>query len=259
MFETHAANDLIHAVDCRIGPKAVEFFAKRAAAASGDARKLLDLIARAVSKCKEQLPRCRLESSEAVIVVMMPDAMTALRESVDPKCATLIQGLPLTRRAVLRVVVRLARSRRKESNQLTLGKLRRHCVGAFAEDAELDADGFKDGIEALSHAGLSFLATPDAQRFLVELAPGSSVAPTQLKLQPEGVESAAESELLDAGFHHWLVGSLPRACLWFSDSRLLRRALTSCACRRCDEICCELPLPSPAAFSEAQRSWKNDS
>jgi Cdc6-like AAA superfamily ATPase len=110
-------------VDCRIGctivdPKAVEFFAKRVAATSGDAQKLLDLIAKAVSKCKEQLPYYRLESSEAGIVVKMPDAMKALRESVNPKYTTLIKGLPSTRRAVLCVAVRLARSRRKESNQL---------------------------------------------------------------------------------------------------------------------------------------------
>jgi hypothetical protein len=131
VFETYATNDLIHMVDCRIGhtivdPKAVEFLAKRVAATSGDARKLLDLlIAKAVSECKEQLPYYRLESSEAGIVVKMPDAMTALRESVNPKYMTLIKGLPSTRRAALCIAVTFARSRRKESNQLTLGELRR--------------------------------------------------------------------------------------------------------------------------------------
>ena len=86
-----------------------QFFAKRVAATSGDAQKLLDLIVKAVSKCKEQLPYYRLESSEASIVVKMSDAMTALsRESVNPKYTTLIKGLPSTRRAVLCVAVTLA-------------------------------------------------------------------------------------------------------------------------------------------------------
>lgn len=213
MFETYATNDLIHMVDCRIGrtivdPKTVEFFAKRVAATSGDARKLLDLIAKAVSTCKEQLPYCRLESSKAGIVVKMPDAMTALRESVNPKYTSLIKGLPSTRRAVLCVAVTLARSRRKESDQLTLGELRRYCMDAFAEDIELDADGFKDAIEALSDTGLLLLAKPDKKRFLVESASGLSMVPIRLELQLEDVESAVESELLDTGFYHWLVRSL---------------------------------------------------
>jgi Cdc6-like AAA superfamily ATPase len=214
VFETYATNDLIHMVDCRIGrtivdPKVVEFFAKRAAATSGDARKLLDLIAKAVSKCKEQLPHYRLESSKAGIVVKMPDAMTALRESANPKYTTLIKGLPSTRRAVLCVAVTLAsRSRRKESNQLTLGELRRCCMDAFVEDIELDADGFKDAIEALSDAGLLLLAKPDKKRFLVESVSGLSMVPIRLELQLEDVESAVESELLDTGFYRRLVRSL---------------------------------------------------
>jgi Cdc6-like AAA superfamily ATPase len=214
VFETYATNDLIHMVDCRIGrtivdPKVVEFFAKRVAATSGDARKLLDLIAKAVSKCKEQLPCYRLESSEeAGIVVKMPDAMTALRESVNPKYTTLIKGLPSTRRAVLCVAVTSARSRRKESNQLTLGELRRYCVDAFGEDIELDADGFKDAIEALSDTGLLLLAKPDKKRFLVEPVSGLSMVPIRLELQLEDVENAVESELLDTGFYHRLVRSL---------------------------------------------------
>ena len=213
MFETYATNDLIHMVDCRIGrtivdPKTVEFFAKRVAATSGDARKLLDLIAKAVSTCKEQLPYCRLESSEAGIVVKMPDAMTALRESVNPKYTSLIKGLPSTRRAVLCVAVTLARRRRKESDQLTLGELRRYCMDAFAEDIELDADGFKDAIEALSDTGLLLLAKPDKKRFSVESASGLSLVPIRLDLQLEDVESAMESELLDTGFYRRLVRSL---------------------------------------------------
>jgi hypothetical protein len=213
MFETYATNDLIHMVDCRIGrtivdQKAVEFLAKRAAAASGDARKLLDLIAKAVPKCKEQLPCYRLESSEAGIVVKMPDVMTALRESANPKHTTLIKGLPSTRRAAPCVAVTLARSRRKESNQVMLGELRRCCMDAFAEDIELDADGFKDAIEALSDTGLLLLAKPDKKRFLVESVSGLSMAPIRLELQLEDVESAVESELLDTGFYHRLVRSL---------------------------------------------------
>ena len=213
MFETYATNDLIHMVDCRIGrtivdPKAVEFFAKRVAATSGDARKLLDLIAKAASKCKEQLPYYCIESSKASIVVKMPVAMTALsRESLNPKYTTLIEGHPSTRRALLCVAVTLARSRRK-CNQPTLGELRRYCMDAFAEDIEIDANGFKDAIEALSNTGLLLLAKPDKKRFSVESASGLSMVPIRLELQLEDVESAVESELLDTGFYHRLVRSL---------------------------------------------------
>jgi hypothetical protein len=169
---------------------------------------LLDLIAKAVSKCKEQLPCHRLESSEAGIVVKMRHAMLALRESVNPKHASLIRGLPSARRAVLCVAVTLARSKRKESNQLTLGELRRRCMEAFAEDMELDADGFKDAIEALSDAGLLLLAQPDKKLFLSVSASGLSTVPIRLELQLQDVESAVETELLDIGFYHRLVRSL---------------------------------------------------
>jgi hypothetical protein len=79
-------------------------------------------------------------------------------------------------------------------------------MDAFAEDIELDADGFKDAIlEALSDAGLLLLAKPDKKkRFLVESVSGLSMVPIRLELQLEDVES----ELLDTGFYHRLVRSL---------------------------------------------------
>ena len=81
-------------------------------------------------------------------------------------------------------------------------------MDAFAEDIELDADGFKDAIKALSNTGLVQLAKPDKKCFLVESVSGLSMVPIRLELQLEDVESAVESELLDTGFYHRLVRSL---------------------------------------------------
>ena len=79
---------------------------------------------------------------------------------------------------------------------------------AFAENIELDADGFKDAIEALSDAGLLLLAQPDKKLFLSVSASGLSTVPIRLELQLQDVESAVETELLDTGFYHRLVRSL---------------------------------------------------
>ena len=93
MFEPYRKEDLISIVESRVGtsivdPKLIEFAASKVAATSGDARRVLQLVAKAIDKCVDKLKPSQLEaefefSSDAMPIVKIPCVMAVIRENND--------------------------------------------------------------------------------------------------------------------------------------------------------------------------------
>ena len=230
MFETYDKTDLIRIVESRIGrnvvhPKAIELIASKVAATSGDARKVLDHVAKAVEKCRAKLPQERLCSpvmEHAKPVVTLGHAMMAIRETVT-KFVNRIEELPQLSKATLCVATTLARILVNSNNrrpataetarmtQLTLGMLKNYCMEAFGRevmsDGDIDIVEFLSLVETLVDEGLLTLSAPLQSESFHDL----SMLPIHVDLPLEDVQTALESKLLKQPFYSNLVERVKRA------------------------------------------------
>ena len=185
-----------------VDPKLIEFAASKVAATSGDARRVLQLVAKAIDKCVDKLKPSQLEaefefSSDAMPIVKIPCVMAVIRENND-KFTNTIKDLPPAAKIALCVGTTLARALDESTaSSLTLGALRHYTTEALEHDCmDLSMDEFKSVVEMLVDSDLLQLAATDKNRLGTESMMTLSSAPFALELQLEDVESAMEKTLL---------------------------------------------------------------
>jgi Cdc6-like AAA superfamily ATPase len=211
VFTTYGKNDLIGIVESRIGrsivdPKMVEYVASKVAATSGDARKFIDLVSRAVEVCREKLPNNILNSKLEKPVVKLPHAMMIIRQT-NTKYKDLIESLPNYEKYTLCVGVQLSRT--LGSTPLTLAVLKKFSMQAFGLDKGLDScislEDFKGIVERLVDTGLLRMADDEKRKLSSEPLGNLLSFPIRFDLQLEDVESALEETLLKEDFYKRMV------------------------------------------------------
>jgi len=208
VFETYRKDDLVKMSWSRIGfsvvdKKAHEFIAARVANSSGDARQYFGLIEKAVQFCRKKLSGEKRESAHTKPVVMIRDAMLAIRET-NPRLKERIQSLPTYEKMTLCAGVHL--SRKYEGRPIALGKLKDHVCSAIDMHDHLSLEDFKGVVERLSDSGLLQLNERDSQRLFTSSGMGALLHyPIRFDLQLEDVDSALEDTLMKEDWYKRMV------------------------------------------------------
>eukprot|EP00980_Cylindrotheca_fusiformis_P005815 scaffold1223_cov119-Cylindrotheca_fusiformis.AAC.18 len=156
VFRTYDKDDLVRIITSKIGTsvvdeKTLEFLAKKVAAASGDARTMLGLVATAVEASREMLKEPILSASLSGPVVKIPHAMAAVKKQ-NPKNKDLIESLPKFEKFTLWCLVNFSKS--CLDKEVTLGCLFDNCKRAFGVDCSHTIEDFKGIVERLIDTGL---------------------------------------------------------------------------------------------------------
>lgn len=214
VFNPYGKEDLITIVESRVGrsvvdPKLIEFAASKVSASSGDARRVLEFVSKAIDKCREKLSRDRLDEnfesfSEGQPVVKLPHIMAVIRE-VNTKFTQLIDDLPTAAKTTLCIATTLARALDDcDASTLTLGELKQYTMDAMKHEY-MSIDDFKNVLEMLVDSGLLKLTQKDTKLLRTESLVTLHHAPIGLDLQLEDVESAIDKTLLQEPFYQGLV------------------------------------------------------
>jgi Cdc6-like AAA superfamily ATPase len=198
-------------VESRIGctvvdPKVVAYVASKVSATSGDARKCLSLVAKAIELCREKGPPAFLESIVLGPVVKMPHAMMAIRES-NIRITDVIDALPAYQKYLLVVGVHLSRECRK-TKPIQFGELKKRALAAFGFLPNLDSvitlEDFRGIMEKLVDAGLLKVDGFDYSTPIGVLL----TREVHFDLQLEDVESALEQTVLQEPFYKGMLHRL---------------------------------------------------
>jgi len=233
VFTTYRKEDLVNIVEQRIGrtivdPKAIEFAAAKVSTSSGDARKVLDLTASAVSKRLEKMSNEQKSSTTLPCpLVKLPHMMQAVK-ATNKRFADVIDGLPQMAKVVLCVAVALAQVG-PEWKVLTLGTLKRYCAEASNHnlmDDELNMETFASIIQQLTDSGLLLMGgisgggTNDATEISQIAHSDVYFTKVQLGVQLQDVESAIEKTLLDQDFYQGMIEYVRKADPQNGNSRI---------------------------------------
>jgi len=210
VFQTYRKEDLVAMSQSKIGftvvdKKAHEFIAAKVANSSGDARQYLDLVERAVIHCKRKLSLEKRSSPHTKPIVMIRDAMLAIRET-NRKSKDIIQSLTSYEKMTLCAGVHLARKLGGKTVQM--GKLRELTMQAFGMDADVSLEEFKGIIERLHDNGLLQLNENEKQAFTKLPMYNLLRYPVQFDLQLEDVDSALEDTVMKEDFYKRMVNRL---------------------------------------------------
>ena len=214
VFNPYGKEDLMAIVESRVGrsvvdPKLIEFASSKVSASSGDARRVLEFVSKAIDNCREKLSQDRLDEnfesfSEGQPLVKLPHIMAVIRE-VNPKYTHLINDLPTAAKTALCVATTLARALADcDASTPTLGELKNYTMDALKNE-DMSNDEFKTVLEMLVDSGLLKLTQSDTKLLRTESLMTMHRAPIGLDLQLEDVESAIDKTLLQEPFYQNLV------------------------------------------------------
>ena len=211
MFSTYSEEVLVLIVESCIGrtvvdPKVVEYMASKVSATSGDARKCLSLVAKAIELCRQKGPTSFLESIVLGPVVKMPHAMMAIRES-NIQITDVIDALPSYQKYTLVVGVHLSREFKK-TKLIQFGELKNRALAAFGFLPNLDCvitlEDFRGIMEKLVDAGL---LKGDGFDYLTPMGV-LLTREVHFELQLEDVESVLEQTVLQETFYKGMLHRL---------------------------------------------------
>lgn len=204
IFRTYRKQELVRITEAKIGfsvvdKKTHEFIAAKVANSSGDARKYLDLVTKAVQNLKDRLPQDKKDLQHEKPIVMIRDAMQAIRET-NRKSKEIIDSLTSLEKMTLCAGVHLAR--KFSGNVTTLGMLRQLIMDAFDMDANVSLDDFKGIIERLQDSGVLRLIKSGRGSFQTMSLINRPVA---FDMQLEDVDSALQDTVLKEDFYKRMV------------------------------------------------------
>ncbi len=205
VFEAYTADDLKTILRTRlagttshvVAPAAIELISRKIAATSGDARRALDIMAKAVKMClvglKDAAAKC-YEKDEPL--VKLSHVMKAFKEGSDSPIVQTISQLPLVARVVLCVAIALSEVG-PSWKVISMNKLRCYCAEATKHGIleALTNDQTVDTISTLKDAGLIIIGNNDGEPENWRL---------QLGVQLEDVEIALEKTLFQESFYRQL-------------------------------------------------------
>ncbi|KAL7533701.1 hypothetical protein ACHAXR_008504, partial [Thalassiosira sp. AJA248-18] len=197
VFSTYGQGDLLAILKQRIGtnivdPKALLLVAKRVSLLSGDARRALEIVAKAVEKCEALLSDEKLDmevkaDDECMPLVKLPHVMRAIREAMPMSHEEVISGLPQAAKVILCIAVSLSQVWGPTA-EISLSTLKHYCVEAthHAVMDELGVGHVMNLVEMLIDSGL--LVTENKRRF----NPQDSNTKLKIGVQLDDVEIALE-------------------------------------------------------------------
>jgi Cdc6-like AAA superfamily ATPase len=161
MFNAYSKNDLVGIVQARIGdrvvaPKALEFIALKIEQSTGDARKVLEMMADAIERrLSALLEGKRLPSDPEAPLVTLGDVLPIIKER-NNAVADKIEGLPAMGKAILCVLTSLAKVSVNSTSLFLLKRFTMQCMSQCDEHQEemLTTEDFTLMIETLVQTGL---------------------------------------------------------------------------------------------------------
>ncbi|KAL3939909.1 MAG: hypothetical protein SGARI_001196 [Bacillariaceae sp.] len=208
VFQPYRKDELVEITKSKIGvevvdKRAMEFVAAKVAASSGDARRYLELMTLAISRCKYGMTNEKLATLLSTPVVSMKDAMMAIRET-NTKYKDIVAGLTTLEKVTLCAGVNLAR--KFDGKGVPMKYLRDLILECFGVEYDVDIVEFKEVIERLQDSGVLILEE-DGVRALQQgmLTQELMRCPIRFDMQLEDVESALEDTLLKERFYQKLV------------------------------------------------------
>jgi hypothetical protein len=208
VFQRYRKDQLVEITKAKIGlevvdKKAMEFVAAKVAASSGDARKYLDLMNRAILRCRDTMSLTKLDTPLVKPVVTIRDAMFAIRLT-NTKYKDVINGLSMLDSVTLCTGVHLAR--KFDGKEVTIKNLRDIVMECFGIEYDLEVTDFKGVLERLVDSGLLIL--PEDQKLKLKqgmLMQELSRCCLRFDLQLEDVESALEETVMKESFYQKIV------------------------------------------------------
>ena len=212
VFRPYKEEDLISILEARIGTQiiaepALKMVSRKVAAGSGDARKALDMTAKAVRKCETSLSEEDLQKSTDVSypIVELPHMMRSIREGLGMKHADAITALPQAAKIVLCVAVALS-TVSPAWKVIKMKDLKKYCAEASRHGLmeRLNIDHLFDIVQMLSDSGLLLSGDGCDFRYAIYSMDIHEI-PLMLGVQLDDVECALEKTLLTEPFYKSMV------------------------------------------------------
>ncbi|KAL3916194.1 MAG: hypothetical protein SGILL_005289, partial [Bacillariaceae sp.] len=195
VFQRYRKEEMVEITNAKIGfgvvdRKAMEFVAAKVAATTGDARKYLDLISRAIIHCRDKMSNTKLSEALVKPVVTIKDAMMAIRQT-NTKYKDIIDALTMVEKVTLCTGVHIAR--KFDGKEVTMSDLRGIVIHCFGIEYDLDIMEFKGVMERLIDSGLVVLPEEQMRKIQRGMS-GWDLGrwPLRFDLQLEDVESALD-------------------------------------------------------------------
>ena len=208
MFQRYRKEELVEITKTKIGievvdKKAMDFVAAKVASTTGDARRYLELITKAIIHYRNKTSNTTLSSTLIKPVVTIRNAMMAIRQT-NYKHKDIIDGLCTVDKVTLCTGVHIAR--KLDGEEVTVKDLRDIVVECFGFEYDLDMMEFKGVLERLVDSGL--LVLPEEQKRKIQQGMyGHELMRCQLcfELQLEDVESALDESVMKEPFYQKIV------------------------------------------------------
>ncbi len=212
IFQPYIEDDLVRIIRKRLGAncellddRAIKFVSRRVAQESGDCRLVLDLMSKAIIKCKESLKADQLsEVGVHEAFVKLPHVMRAIKDSGQMPLVDIIHALPQHAKTVLCVYTALGQAG-NDWKVITVRKLKSYCAMA-TENQIMDgisSEQFISLLRQLEDAGTIKFETDDVANSYGYDDSGDQKI--RLGVQLEDVECAIEKNLLEIPFYSRLV------------------------------------------------------
>lgn len=190
VFRTYDDADLTRIAITKVGTsvvdeKAIEFLSKKVAGASGDARKLLEILSRSIAAAMEEMSDATLNALHEKPVIKVPHFMKTFKSSTI-KYKELVESSPNHEKHILCVCIHLAQ--KIGSRPLSLSRLLWICQQVFDAFDLSSVSELKSTLERLLDSGLlKWIPLRDDK--------------IRLDVQLDDVESAVEEVLLNQNFY----------------------------------------------------------
>ena len=212
-FRPYTEEDLISILTARVGTQiiaepALKMVSRKVAAGSGDARKALDMAAKAVRKCETDLSdEDHQKSGDDIIypIVKLPHMMRSIREGMGMKHSESITALPQTAKIVLCVAVALS-TVSPAWKVIKMKDLKKYCTEASRHGLmeRINIEHLFDTVQMLSDSGL-LLSGDDVDLRYAACGMDIHEIPLMLGVQLDDVEIALEKTLLTEQFYKSMV------------------------------------------------------
>ena len=209
VFPPYGKEDLIKIVEQRVGTRtfdgaSLQLAGRKIAAASGDARAMLNLASNAIRKYQEifntESEYNKICPSTMEPLITLKHMMKAVRETVGKKQTNYIESLPQAAKFVLCIAVTIGKIMGTDC-VMSMAKLKRYCAAATRNGMldSLSLEHFIEVIDLLIDSGLLLVGGDD--RFVDQA--GERLL--RLGVQFDDVECALETTLLQQEFFQNMV------------------------------------------------------
>ncbi|KAL3789673.1 hypothetical protein HJC23_003874 [Cyclotella cryptica] len=217
VFPSYEEKDLLAILHERLGknvvdPKALELVARKIAATSGDARRVLEISSNAIGRCIDGMSEEELRKEvddKNMPLVKITHMMWAIREGNAVKHADIIRRLPQLAKIVLCIAVAYGHAKGPKA-EISMPQLKQFCVEAtkYALFEDTDIASIMNLVEMICDAGL--LRTANNSHF----DPHDPDEKLKIDVQLDDVECALEESLVNGehgGFYSGLMNYVKKS------------------------------------------------